>query len=104
MVRTSSGEALPIFSLREEAESFLDSCAGGGWRLEEAGAGRLVSLLSGSRAKVGRVVLDPPEAADEAMLGLLSVGREIFLEALLGRGRAWFEDERVHDTRRGRRR
>lgn len=95
-VSIPGGEALPVFSLKEEAESFLASRTGSGWRLEEAGAGKLVSLLTESCAEAGRVVLDPPpDAADEAMLGLLSVGREIFLESLLGRGRAWFENGRI---------
>lgn len=100
-IRLSGGEALPIFSLEEEARSFLRSSAADGWELRETGAGELASLLLGPCGEVERVVLDPPpDETDAAMLGLLSVGREVFVESLLGRGRAWFEGRRFHRTGR----
>ncbi len=103
-VRLAGGKALPIFSLQREARSFLRSSEANGWEIREMGAGELVSLLSGPCGRVERVVLDPPEAVDEALLGLLSVGREVFVESVLGRGRAWFEGGRLAErTKRARR-
>lgn len=95
------GEALPIFSLEEEARAFLRTSASEAWDLRETGAGELASLLSGPCREVERVVLDPPpDTTDGALLGLLSVGREVFVESLLGRGRAWFEGRRLDERRR----
>lgn len=104
-VRLAGGEALPIFSLQQEARSFLRSSEVSGWEIREMGAGELVLLLSGPYRRVERVVLDPPpDEADEALLGLLSVGRKVFVESLLGRGRAWFENGRLDErTERARR-
>jgi hypothetical protein len=99
---------LPIFSYREEAEAFLEAlrqdrftwgkarvtpARSSGWRIRETTRGELVSLLCGACAGVHRILLDPPPEMDAEMLvDLVGVGRESFVERLLGRGRAWFHD------------
>lgn len=96
----AEGEALPIFSLEEEARSFLRlrASAAEGWELREIGLVQLVGLLSGPCGGIERVVLDPPPGElDEVLFGLLSVGRRIFVESLLGRGRAGFEDSYIRE-------
>jgi hypothetical protein len=96
---------LPIFSYREEAEAFLEALrqdrltwgkacvtpASSSWRVRETTRGELVSLLCGACAGVHRILLDPsPEIDAEMVVDLVGVGRESFMERLLGRGRAWF--------------
>lgn len=89
------GNALPVFSSREEAESFLRSYAAGEWEVRPTGVGELISLLSDPYRDAARVVLDPsPGAMDGTFLGLIGVSRQVFLDSLLGRGRGWFEDTR----------
>lgn len=98
---------LPIFSYREEAEAFLEALrqdrftrgktcvtpAISSWRIRETTRGELVSLLCGACAGVHRILLDPPPEMDAEMLvDLVGVSRESFVERLLGRGRAWFQD------------
>lgn len=87
-MRCGGEEALAVFNFREEAELFvgLEELAPGGWAVRETSRGELASALCGPCAGVGGVALDPlPRAAvaDEAVLGLLIVGREGFLERLL---------------------
>jgi hypothetical protein len=96
---------LPIFSYREEARAFLKALrqdrltwgkacvtpASSSWRVRETTRGELVSLLCGACAGVHRILLDPsPEIDAEMVVDLVGVGRESFMERLLGRGRAWF--------------
>ena len=80
------GEALPVFSHEEEAELFL--CLGeigDGWRVRESSAGEVISLLFGPCAGVGSVTLDPlPATVARAMIKLLSLSRERFLDRLMG--------------------
>ncbi len=80
------GEALPVFSHEEEAELFL--ClgeTGDGWRARESSAGEVVSLLFGPCAGVGSVALDPlPGTVTGALIELLSLSRERFLDRLMG--------------------
>ena len=79
-------EALPVFSHEEEAELFL--CLGeigDGWRVRESSAGEVISLLFRPCAGVGSVTLDPlPATVAGAMIELLSLSRERFLDRLMG--------------------
>jgi hypothetical protein len=81
------GEALPVFSSEEEADTFLWLGAlGDDWRARETGGGELVSALFGPCAGVDRVVLDPiplPGPLIGGLNGLLSTGREAFMRSLL---------------------
>ncbi len=102
---------LPVFGYGEEAEAFLEALrqdrlpwvkacsvtpASSGWRIRETARGELVSLLCGACTGVHGVLLDPPPELDAGMpVDLVGVGRESFIERLLGRGRAWFHDK--HD-------
>lgn len=82
--------ALAVFGFEEEATVFLrlGGLEGDGWRVRQSGAGELVSLLHGPCADAGSVALDPlPQMAVDGTLGLVSVGREDFLERLLDGGR-----------------
>src|SRR5215213_8728805 len=82
------GEALPVFSFKEEAEMFLRlEALGEGWRTRKTTSGELVSMLYGLCGGVRRVALDPLPAVcgGEAMLGLVSLEREIFARTLTGR-------------------
>lgn len=118
------GKLLPVFGCQQSAEWFLSHCSGGvdpgavedgesatggvaedaiaesGWRVRAAGAGELVSLLSGSAFAAGpctaveKVIVDPSlEVFDRAGRDGEPVGesRACFLESLMGRGRAWLE-------------
>jgi hypothetical protein len=80
-------EVLPVFSFREEAEMYFHLCLGAsehGWRIGEISDGGLASILCGPYREVKAVTLDPlPEACGGALNGLLSVGREEFVRALL---------------------
>ena len=81
-------EAVPVFSHQEEAEMFLWLWERGcdGWHARESSAGELVSVLSGPCADVERVALDPlPEMVLEKTVGLVSMGRERFVDLVLGR-------------------
>ena len=80
----SGEEALPVFSFEDEARMFLELGASDGWRVRETAAGELTSVLFGPCAGVRRVALDPlpgPDAA--ALVGLVSMEREAFMESLL---------------------
>ncbi len=78
------GEALPVFSFREEAEMYL--CLRGlkdGWQIREAGAGELRSMLCTVFGNVLHVVLDPiPEVSGLGMFELLSLDRRAFMDGL----------------------
>ena len=79
-------EALPIFSSKEEAETFLGlEAPGAGWWIRETTAGELVSLLYGLCAGVRKVALDPPAIGDTATFGLLCLSRRRFLCDLANR-------------------
>lgn len=112
---TAEGKVLPIFGSEEEAARFARALAtedegtadaGKEWWPRGTGAGELISLLSGSAfstgacADVERIVIDPPPEVSEGITDgtfysssqdLVSTNRECFLEALMGRGRTWFE-------------
>src|SRR3954447_15917882 len=79
------GEALPVFSFREEAEMYLglEGC-GGGWRAREVTAGELISILYGPCSEVQKAVLDPlPGIVKEAMVGFVSLARKDFMRVLV---------------------
>ncbi len=91
------GEVLAVFCHPEEAEVFLwlgPSAAPR--RPREASAAELVSVLSGPRAGVGWVALNPlPERAACGLVGLVSLRRERFSERFVGYG----PEERLERTR-----
>jgi hypothetical protein len=80
----SGEEALPVFSFEDEAKMFLKlgtSC--GGWRVRETTAGELTSVLFSLCTGVRRIALDPlPGLEAAALVGLVSMGREAFIESL----------------------
>ena len=82
------GEALAVFCHPEEAEMFLRlGPSGRGRRPRDASAAELVSVLSGPRAGVGWVALDPlPELVACGLVGLVSLRRERFLKRFVGYG------------------
>jgi len=88
-----SGEmVLPVFSSEDDAVGFAGRCGEEGWRARKTGAGELVSVLFGPCRGCGVVALDPPsDLRVEDALRISGIGREIFLEPILGRGRSWFE-------------
>lgn len=93
--RLGGGNVLPVFSSEERAEAFLLSQATGEWETRPTGVGELISLLSDPYRHTTRVALDPPpEAMDEKIPVPVGMGRQVFLDSLLGRGRGWFEDRR----------
>ena len=81
------GEALPVFSLEDDANAFLRlGELGDDWRARESAGGELVSVLCGPCAGVERVVLDPiglPGPLAEGLDGPSSTEREAFMRSLL---------------------
>lgn len=79
-------EALPVFGHAEEAGTFLRlSGLKNGWEIRETGPGEIVSVLLGLCKGVQKVVLDPPPEPDlETWIDLMSVGRRVFIEVLMG--------------------
>lgn len=79
-------EVLPVFSFREEAETFLRlGEAETGWWARETTGGELISLLYGPCASVNEVALDPlPDVDGEVIFDLVGLGREAFLQNFLG--------------------
>lgn len=84
-INLDGGEAIPVFSFREEAEMFLRFEAGDGWSVRETPARELALLLLGPHSSLKMVALDPlPELCDEGMNHLISVRMEDFVRALAG--------------------
>ena len=83
----SDGGFLAVFSFKEEAEAFLNLLEDdqkNDWRSRQTAAGELVSILLGPCAGVKGVALDPlPVLFSRAMLRLVSVSRERFVQDLL---------------------
>jgi hypothetical protein len=92
-------KALPVFSFEEEAEAFLSlGTPGTYWGIRETTPGELVSMLYGPCAGVGRVALDPlPELGDEAIVDLVCLSRERFLQNLVGEHKLSARSEPVPD-------
>jgi hypothetical protein len=85
------GGSLPVFSFKEEAQTFLglseNDREGRRWRSRETIAGELVSVLMAPCAGVRQVALDPLPLTlgmGRLMASLCSVARERFVEELLG--------------------
>jgi hypothetical protein len=81
------GETLVIFGHEEEAEIFLYLGGYGddGWRVRESSSGEIVSVLYGPCSGAEGVALDPlPVMMDDRTLRLVWLGRERFLDHLLG--------------------
>jgi hypothetical protein len=80
----SDGEALPVFSFEEEAETFLRfEALGTAWQVREASAGELISVLYGPCVGAKKVALDPLPVVDgRAVMDLVSLGRERFVRTL----------------------
>ncbi len=86
------GGFLPVFSFKEEAQTFLclfeDDETKMEWYTRQMTAGELVSVLMAPCARVRQVALDPlPVSCGRAALPLLSVSRECFLQELMGEQR-----------------
>jgi hypothetical protein len=82
----SDGGLLAVFSFKEEAEAFLNLLEDdqrSDWRSRQTTAGELVSILLGPCAGVRGVALDPLPLFSRAMLRLVSVNRERFVQELL---------------------
>jgi hypothetical protein len=94
--RTPEGVViLPVYSSAEDACAYL-SDGRSSWKPRKTGRGELVSILMGVCREARWVTLDPPpRVATGDALELLGLSRESFLEALLGRGRSWFEVEHL---------
>jgi hypothetical protein len=95
---TGKVSTLALFGSEEGAMEFRRRHAKeSGWLASPIGIGELLSVLCAPRAEVGRVALDPsPEIIAHGATGLVSLSRQRFVDSLLGRGRAWFED-RYHE-------
>ncbi len=80
-VFTIGSYVLPVFSCREETETFLRlRGVGDGWQTRETTCGELVSVLYGPCRAVEHISLDPlPEIVE-----LVGLSRKAFVEALLG--------------------
>jgi hypothetical protein len=79
------GSFLVVFSFEEEAQAFLHLSVDGEkeWQSRQMKAGELVSVLLGPYAEVKQVAFDPlPLPLGRAMLPLVSVNRDTFLEYL----------------------
>ena len=80
-----------VFSGEGEAELSLHLAAGEGvWRVRQTSLEELASLLRGpscSRAKSVALDTSPEMFADELLVGLVSVGKERFLERFAKRDR-----------------
>lgn len=85
------GRTLPIFGSKKAAMKMLPPT--GGWRVRKTGGGELISILCGPCTDATRVAFDPsPELVEEEMVELVSESTGGFLDLLMGRGRAWFDD------------
>src|SRR5215217_978056 len=79
-----TGQALPVFSFKEEAEMFWLQTTEDGREVREVTPEQLVSILYGPCADVGRVMLDPlPEIGARMQNSLLGMDRNDFVESVL---------------------
>jgi hypothetical protein len=89
----AGGFSLPVFSFKEEANTFLGLSKndqeeeGRRWHIRETTAGELVSVLLAPCAHVRQVALDPlPLPLSRLLFSFCSIARERFVEYLLLRG------------------
>ena len=94
-----TGQALPVFSFEEEAETFLWlQTTEDGREVRETTPEQLVSILCGPCADVERVMLDPlPEIGARMQNSLLGMDRNDFVESVL-RGVGDGSEEPRHAT------
>ena len=89
------GSFLAVFSFEEEAQAFLHLSVDGEkkeWQSRQTKAGELVSVLLGPGANVKQVAFDPlPLPLGRAMLPLVSVNRDTFLQYLSEEGKGMTE-------------
>jgi hypothetical protein len=81
------GETLPVFGYEEEAKMFLHlgGYSDDGWSVRESSSGEIISVLCGPCSGAESVALDPlPGMVADGTLCLVWLGRERFLEQLLG--------------------
>src|SRR5215212_10640259 len=79
-----TGQALPVFSFKEEAEMFWLQTTEDGREVREVTPEQLVSILYGPCADVGRVMLDPlPEIGARMQNSLLGMDRNDFVVSVL---------------------
>ncbi|CAA9428481.1 MAG: hypothetical protein AVDCRST_MAG80-402 [uncultured Rubrobacteraceae bacterium] len=93
-------EVLPVFSFKEEAETFLRlGETETAWRARETTAGELISLLYGPCARVNRVALDPVPVVDGEMgFDLAGWGRRDFLQNFVSAPLVRNQDSRAEVT------
>ena len=85
------GGSLPLFSFKEEAQTFLglseddqEEKASSRWRIRETTAGELISVLRAPCADVRQVTLDPlPLPLSRLQCTFGSIARERFVEDLM---------------------
>ena len=87
---------LAVFSFEEEADAFLHLSVDGEkkeWQSRQTEAGELVSVLLGPCTDVKQVAFDPlPLPLGRAMLSLVSVNRDTFLQYLSEEGKGMTEE------------
>lgn len=95
-------EVLPVFSFKGEAEVFLQfAVLDNGWHVRETTTGELISVLFGPCKDVERVALAPsPEIFSESTPDLVSLRRERFVRALMGKYENIFSQENLDETTR----
>jgi hypothetical protein len=90
------GSFLAVFSFEEEAQAFLHLSVDGEkkeWQSRQTEAGELVSVLLGPCTDVKQVAFDPlPLPLGRAMLSLVSVNRDTFLQYLSEDGKGTTEE------------
>lgn len=93
-------DVLPVFSCREEAEILLTGELGSGWQVRESSNRELLSMLCDRYAAVKYVILDPwPGPGMEELVSLVGIGRVVFTDRVMGRGRSWFYARRSEESR-----
>ncbi len=89
-LKAGDEEALPVFSLEEQAREFLRvSDPGSEWRVREFHNGELASLLLRLHTDVAWVLPNPlpePLVAEDALLNLMDRGSFVNLLLAMGRG------------------
>ena len=89
-LKAGDEEALPVFSLEEQAQEFLRvSDPGSEWRVREFHNGELASLLLRLHTDVAWVLPNPlpkPLVAEDALLNLMDRGSFVNLLLAMGRG------------------
>ncbi|HJQ28653.1 MAG TPA: hypothetical protein VJ827_04900 [Rubrobacter sp.] len=85
-----SHRTLPVFGSKKAAMKMLP--ASGGWRVRKTGGGELISILCGPCTDATRVAFDPSPELVEEKDEMVSESTDGYLDLLMGRGRAWFDE------------